>query len=110
MGRFMLALLASVAELEKNLCGERTSAALAHLKATGKVYGPVTFGHSRDGDCLREDEREMQTVTMIQEWRASGWSLPKIANELNGLGIPTKKNRRWYPSTVSYILKRLQAA
>ena len=42
---------------------------------------------------------------MVRTWRAQGWSLRRIAEELNRRRIPSKKGGRWHASTVRYILQ-----
>ena len=132
MGRFFLSMLASMAELERNLISERTALVLRHKKSQREVYGTVPYGFSKVGDKLVVNEKEMAVVRQIFEWRKQGWTLTAIANELNKRGIPTKESKKkkpplisrvqaqsrsypyirsrtrakkWYPSTVQYILK-----
>jgi site-specific DNA recombinase len=80
MGRMFFTMAAAFAELEKNLTGERTRAALNHLRAQGKVYCNVTpLGFDRKGDRLVVNRQEMTTVRKIRRMRSEGLSLGKIA-------------------------------
>lgn len=92
MGRFTATILASVAELERNLIGDRTREALAAAKAKGTRLGrPRTI----------PDE----IASRIRRRRAQGASLRAIATELNTEGVPTAQGGvRWWPSTVSTVL------
>ncbi|MEM3485149.1 MAG: recombinase family protein [Candidatus Methanomethyliaceae archaeon] len=103
VGRFFLTMLAGMAELERNLIAERTATALRYKKATKKVYAPVPLGFDKEGDKLQENGTELGIVRLIREAREKGKSFHQIAKELNMAGIPTKKGRKWYASTVRYI-------
>ena len=104
MGRFFLGMMAGFAELERNLIAERTSTAMAHKKAHLEAYSPTPYGFNRVGDSLAENPQELRTVTQIQLWRQTGWSLRAIAGELIRLGAPTKRGGTWASSTVKRIL------
>jgi hypothetical protein len=42
----------------------------------------------------------------MKEWRAGGWTLRRIADELNLSGTPTKSGvGRWHPQTVKDIIE-----
>lgn len=38
-------------------------------------------------------------------WRWAGWSLKKIAEELNRRGVPTQQGSQWHVSTVRDLLQ-----
>jgi DNA invertase Pin-like site-specific DNA recombinase len=106
MGRMMLLLLASCAEFEKNLVGERTASALQLRKANRQVYGhpPYGFDVSADKKNLIPNEREQKVLEQIFAWRADGLSLAKVTGRLNDLGVPSKKGGKWHPATVAHIV------
>jgi len=104
MGRFFLNMMAGFAELERNLIAERTGMALNHKKSHLQAYSPTPFGFNRNGPALEPNKGEMKTVSDLKAWRVKGWSLRRIAQELNARGIPAKHGGRWYASTVKYIL------
>ncbi len=106
MGRMFFTLAAGFAEMERTLTGERTRAALAHLRAAGKVYCHLTpLGFDRRGDRLIVNRREMATVRKIRRMRAEGLSLAKIAERLNRAKAPTKRGGKWHAVTVQKVLK-----
>ncbi len=106
IGKMFLTMIAGFAEMEKNLAGERTKAALGHQKASGNVYSRVTpFGFDRQGDKLEENPSEMATVSRMQLMRESGLSLQQIADALNQTGAQSKLGGTWYPVTVQKVLK-----
>jgi DNA invertase Pin-like site-specific DNA recombinase len=87
--------IASVAQWERRIVGERTREALAVKKAQGVRIGrPPTLPPAIARRILRA--------------RASGLSLAAIADRLNAERVPTAQGgRRWYPATVRYTLRRL---
>mgnify|MGYP001377232060 FL=1 len=105
MGRFFLNMMAGFAELERNLISERTATALNYKKSNKQVYAPIPFGYVRVGDRLIEDQEEQIILNKIFNYRKEGLSYWKIAEELNTIGVETKKGgNKWYASTVKYIL------
>lgn len=105
IGRLFLTMTAAFAELERNMCAERTKAALAHKKSMRQAYGTTPLGYQRVEDTLVPDPEEMETVTTIRRMYDEGNSLRSIANSLNSQGIPSKNGGRWYASTVRYVLR-----
>jgi len=105
MGRFFLNTMAGFAELERNLIGERTEAALSHKKENKEVYSTIPYGYTREGNKLKENQEELSVIKIIKELRENNYSLQKIADYLTAKGYKTKKGGNWFPSTVSYILK-----
>ncbi len=105
MGRFFLNMMAGFAELERNLISERTATALNYKKSNKQVYAPIPFGYVRVGDRLIEDQEEQIILNKIFNYRKEGLSYWKIADELNTIGVETKRGgNKWYASTVKYIL------
>jgi DNA invertase Pin-like site-specific DNA recombinase len=104
MGRFFLSMMAGFAELERNLISERTATALAYKKGHLEAYAPTPYGYDREGKTLAVNQAEYTVVVKMKEWRASGWSLGKIAHELTTREIPTKRGGKWYAGTVKYLL------
>ncbi|MGV8120676.1 MAG: recombinase family protein [Candidatus Xenobiia bacterium LiM19] len=96
-GRLVLNVLMSVAQWERETIGERTKAALDHLKAQGKKLGAPFLG---------ETEEEKSTIRFIYQMRDQGYTLQRIADTLNCEGWKTKKGGNWHSSTVFYALKQ----
>ena len=94
-GEMVANVMASFAQFERRLIGERTSAALQAAKAQGKRLG-------------RPRQMDTKTLRIIARKREAGWSLAKIADHLTGKGIPTTRGgQSWYASTVHAALKSL---
>ena len=104
-GRLVLNVLMSVAQWERETIGERTSAALQHKKSQGEYIGGVGFGYKVTGKKLAK-AKEFKTVELIQRMRGEGKTLTAIANHLNSEEIKTARGGKWYPMTVSNIIKR----
>ncbi|MBC7345726.1 MAG: recombinase family protein, partial [Clostridia bacterium] len=66
---------------------------------------PTSYGFERVGGTLQENAQEQETIAQIFAWRRAGWSLRKIAAELNRRGAPTKQGGQRYASTVRYLLQ-----
>jgi DNA invertase Pin-like site-specific DNA recombinase len=92
-GEMMANVLASFAQFERRLIGQRTAEALRAKQAAGVRLGrPST---------LPDEVRER-----IGEARSAGATYAAIADALNRDGIPTAHGAaRWRPSTVAWVLR-----
>lgn len=104
-GKMLFRLLAVLNEFERDQISERIKMALRHKKEQGLVYGTVPYGYDRVGDRLFPKPEEQEVIVRMKRWRASGWSFRRMAGELNGAGIPTKRGRQWFASSVRSVLK-----
>jgi site-specific DNA recombinase len=93
VGRFVLRTLASLAEMERDLIGERTKEAMAHLRDTGQVYCRPRFV-----DC--------EVLAWLRAQRLAGRSYGAMAAELQVKGIPTARGGGWHATTVRQLLSR----
>ena len=91
-GEAMANVMATFAQFERRLIGQRTKEALAQKRAAGVRLGrPPTLP-----EALRQ---------RIARERAKGQTLAAIADMLTVEGVPTAQGgRRWYPSTVRAVL------
>lgn len=108
---FMKNVIDAASIYERGLIRSRTRAALAAKRKAGRLTGEVPFGWSVDAEGnLIELADEQAVISKINDLRAAGVSLRKIASILTEAGIVTKKGRAvWYAETVKSILQR-QAA
>ena len=91
-GELVANVMATFAQFERKLIGQRTKAALAVKKDQG-----VRLGRPRN---LPSD-----VVDRIVAMRQSGATLRAIADSLNGGGVPTAQGgRQWYPATIRSVL------
>jgi DNA invertase Pin-like site-specific DNA recombinase len=107
-GKFMVTILAAVAEMERNLIAERIRNVLNWKRRNGKTYGHAPYGYARDGDDLIPVEAEQRALELIVDLRARGYSLRKIARTLEARGIPTKRGGRWAAATIRKLLARAE--
>ena len=117
IGRFFLTVMSGAAELERNLGAERTTAALAHLRAEGIPLGAVPFGKIRGDDVDAEGRRTITTdlkalaiVERALALRKSGASYSSIAAQLNAGGHKAAGGGEFSKGVIWKILKREEAA
>lgn len=106
MGRFFFTLVASLAEMERGIIAERTSAAHAHKRSLGEATGHAPFGWNlaADGSSLKANENEQETLAIIERLQALGQSQQAIVDELNKLHRPTKQGGQWQRSNLRSVL------
>lgn len=115
-GRLVLNVLVSVAQWEREANGERTSAALQHLRAQGVAMGraPYGFRYSEPDESGRrrlvEVEGEIEAIGRMQRLSAVGLSYAAVAAVLNDDSVPTKLGGTWKANTVRRILLRAAEA
>ena len=66
MGKFFFTLTAALAEMEREIIGERTRDVLQRKKANGEVYGHVPFGFKRFKDKLLPNDTEQKIIQTRQ--------------------------------------------
>lgn len=104
IGEFFFTLMASLAQMERRLIGERTSAVLQAKKARGECVGTVPYGMERLGTkLLAKNPAEQQTIETIAVMRDQGRSWNSIATMLNDTGVPSKRGGRWDHTSVKRV-------
>lgn len=109
MGKFFFTLLAALGQMERELIGERTRAALAHKRLNGQKCGGLTpYGYRAEGGKLMPDDTEQKAIAHMREWRGgqAGVSLAEVCQRLTNAQILTRTGGAWTPETVRRILKR----
>lgn len=95
-GEFMAGVMASAAQWERRIIGQRTKDALAARRAQG-----VRLGNART--------IPPKVLKRIVRERGAGKSLPAIARGLTADGVPTARGGAvWSHSTVQYVLDSLE--
>lgn len=89
-GELLSGVIASVAQYERRLIGQRTREALAVKKAQGVRLG-------------RPPRLSPATALRIRTLRRTGLSFASITAQLNGQGVPSPLGRRWYRGNVRRI-------
>ena len=108
-GKMVFRMLAVLAEFERDLVSERTTAALAHKRRKGERVGDIPYGWrlGDDGTSLEPVEVEQVVIRDMAAMRQVGKSYRAIAEELTKRSVPTKKgNATWTHQAVASILKR----
>lgn len=121
--KFMLHIMAAVAEQEAEAISARTKAALQAAKARGVALGwaiPSRAGEAKlaaeKGTKIAAAQRIEQADTFAERLRpivasiADGASLRDIAQELNARGIFTPRGKAWQAASVRNLMKRLELA
>lgn len=110
--KFMLNMMANVAEYEANLISQRTKVGLEQAKKRGTRLGTPSpkAGSSAGIKKIQEgaDEYATETYKVIQELQNYGCdTLQKICQGLEARGVKTARNKvKWYPSSVKGIIER----
>lgn len=114
--RFLLHVMAAVAEHEARMISDRTRAALAAAKARGVALGwaiPARIEEQRQAaqkgavrNAQKADQHAANVLPIIRQIAARGASLRQIADELNDRGIKTARGGLWYAATVRNIMAR----
>jgi len=137
MGRLILTVLLAVAEWEVEEIRDRTCKVLEQKFKRGELIGKVPFGFDcvysfADGstqvspralsaedlaNCgevmskqLIDNPAEQAIIRDMFHWRRSGWSLKRIAQQLNVLGHRPKLGGQWQCGNVDSILHSRHAA
>lgn len=116
-GRFLLAQMAAVAELEAGLISERTRDALARRVARDGQWDRKAKHHLVPGAGQREaaegarakaTERARDLADLVRQLQAEGiTSRRALAGALTERGIETPRGGAWGPSAVSNLLARI---
>lgn len=101
---FMLHLFAALAEKERALISQRTTAALAALKARGTALGSP---HPERGGAVLRARAAVRDAPALAEM-GSG-TLAERATRLNGLGFRTAQEKLFSAATVARMIARNRA-
>lgn len=122
--RLTIQILSAVAEDEARRISERTKAALAAYKRRGGRLGAslkqcrnLTLKARRKGSIAaanvhrqKADEAYEHILGRVLERRKAGLSLQAIADELNGDGYATRREKPWNPMQIKRVLDRFAKA
>lgn len=106
MGRTIFAVLAGMAEQERQAITERTFAGRKVKAGQGGFAGGATpYGYRRDRDGgLVIDEAEAAIVRRVFALRQEGRPYAMIARQLNAEGLRTRAGKAWRHGGIAYIL------
>ncbi len=107
-GRLVLNVLASVSQWEREVIGERTKTAMAHMKERREYTGgrpPYGMRLRADGRTLDEDPAEQAVMAEAQLARARGMSLREVVAHLDTEGMKSRRGTSFSLSAVSKMVK-----
>ena len=94
-GRFVVTIMSALAEMERAIIAERQKDVHRDRREKGLKWG-VDLGPKQN---LPTD-----VVSQIFEWRDAGMSYGKIADKLNKTETQTAQGKKWYASTIKYVV------
>jgi DNA invertase Pin-like site-specific DNA recombinase len=104
-GRLVLNIMTAVSQWEREAIGERTRDAMSHKRSNGERVGNIQFGYrlGADGKHVEPNPAEQAVIAAIEELRARGRSLRRIAIDLNSRGWRTRRGSEWRLESVARI-------
>lgn len=94
-GRFVVTIMSALAEMERAIIAERQKDVHRDRREKGLRWG-VDLGPKQG----LQDE----LVEQIFSWREAGMSYGKIADRLNKTEAQTAYGKKWYASTIKYVV------
>jgi DNA invertase Pin-like site-specific DNA recombinase len=111
-GRMVFKMLAVLAEFERDQLSERVTMAMDHKRRKGeRLASRIPYGYTlaADGKSLVSDPTEQATLSTIKDLRDAGATIRDIVAHLNGKNILTKGGKQWTPSSVHFLLERIES-
>ena len=110
IGKFIIAARGFVSEVEREKIAERTMRGKAERARNGRLpqgTGAGCYGYIYVPETGLRDVNPAQAAIVLRifEEFVAGKACSRIATELNADGIPTLTGKRWFPITVTRVLK-----
>ena len=114
IGEFFFTLMASLAQMERKLTGERIKATMERKRERGeKTGGEVPYGYRalpsiENGRTVRKlvpIAHEQKMVNRVKELRKGGHTLRNIIGILNAEGFHPRKGKRFSTAVIGRILR-----
>lgn len=100
---FQFHIMAAVAEKEREMIAQRTSAAIAAKRAAGASWG------TNEARTVRADAYASKLEETLNALVQAGITTPAaIARELNAKQIPTAAGKHWVSTQVTRLIKRVE--
>jgi len=105
-GRFVVTVLAALAQMEREQAGARTRTSMAEMRRRGRrVSGVAPFGYRFEGDAVVEVAAEREVLSRMLALADEGAGPFRIASRLNREGVANPRTgRAWYAGTVRSIV------
>lgn len=107
-GRMVLNVMTSIGQWEREAIGERTSAAMSHLRDSGRRHSrwaPYGAAYEADGGMVPQ-VAELVAIEQARALRAQGLSLRAVSSMLAERGILARCGRPFGAQTLARILQR----
>ena len=112
-GRMVVTVLASMAQMERELGAERTRIALDRLRKSGKKFsGVAPYGIRYDGDRIVDVPEERQMIADLLAYKALGIGFKCVARVWNECGrkhLRGDPERPWSAWSLRSILRTVEA-
>jgi DNA invertase Pin-like site-specific DNA recombinase len=107
MGKFFINIMASLAQMERDLISERTKDALRMKITKNERAGQIPYGWTlaNDGKTLVMNVEEQKAIRFIRALRKEGYNYSAICRELTRQGYQPLGGY-WYAQSIKNILKR----
>ena len=105
MGRFMVNIMSSLYQMEREMISERVSDVLNDKKKNGKVFGSVPYGFDRSDDILIPNPKEQKLIKKMMKLKSDGLSYQKISDFLNRNKHIKKNGKKFNRYDVFHLLK-----
>lgn len=109
-----LAVMAGMAQHERELISARTKAGLEVARQKGRTGGRAkgcdnskSLALAHAASKVQADERAAEVAPIVCALRKRGVTLAEIAQTLNKSGHITPRGKRWTPKAVSRVIKRI---
>lgn len=107
-GRMIVTVLGAMAQMERELIGDRTRAALAErARRGGRVSGRPPLGYRFEAGATVPEPRETPFIDEVLRLRAAGVGARKMTLALEAIGPNPRTGRPWNCSTVAGILRTI---
>ena len=107
MGRFMLTMMAAMAEMERGLISERTREGMIQLKANHRKFTHSIYGWDVDKNGMLIPNWNEQNNIDYMRWQmdVNGMSASSVARSLNKLGVRGKRVGEWQGNAVTRTIQ-----
>ena len=107
MGRFFFTLMASIAEMERGIIGERICAAMSRKREKGEACNNnPPYGSHRVGDRLEPHPLEQRAIMRILELRVQKYTIHGMIQQLSMEGLFNRKGKPFGKTQVHNIVRQ----
>lgn len=107
MGRFFFTLMASIAEMERGIIGERIEAAMARKRENGEACNNnPPYGYRITDGKVVPDDSEQKTILRIRDLHAQGRTIWDIVEILTREGLFNRKGKPFGKTQIHSLVRR----